>query len=223
MTTWSYSSIKTFDQCPKKYYHLKVAKDVKDSGSEATIYGQEVHKAAEDYVKHGTPIPQKFAYVREVVEALAAIPGEKHCEVKLGVSLTDTGYAPCGFFDKGVWWRGIADLLVIDGDTAFSVDYKTSKNAKYADLKQLDVLAGAVFVHYPQVKRIKSALIFVVSNEFVKKEHSVEMKESYLQTFEPQLARLNDATDTGVWNANAGPLCGWCPVHSCEHWKPRRK
>ena len=67
MITWSYSSIKTFDQCPKKYYHLKVAKDVKDTGSDATIYGQEVHKAAEDYIKFGTPIPAKFKFVEPVV------------------------------------------------------------------------------------------------------------------------------------------------------------
>jgi hypothetical protein len=49
--TWSYSSLKTFEQCPKKYYHLRIVKDVKDEGSEATIYGQEVHKAAEEYIK----------------------------------------------------------------------------------------------------------------------------------------------------------------------------
>ena len=27
---WSYSSITLFDQCPKKYYHLRVAKDIKE-------------------------------------------------------------------------------------------------------------------------------------------------------------------------------------------------
>ena len=36
---WSYSSIKTFDQCPKKYYHLKIAKDVQDGDTTATVYG----------------------------------------------------------------------------------------------------------------------------------------------------------------------------------------
>ena len=53
MTAWSYSSLKTFEQCPKKYYHLKVAKDVKDKGSSAMFYGNEVHKAAEQYMKEG--------------------------------------------------------------------------------------------------------------------------------------------------------------------------
>ena len=27
---WSYSSLKLFEQCPRKYYHLRVAKDFKE-------------------------------------------------------------------------------------------------------------------------------------------------------------------------------------------------
>jgi hypothetical protein len=52
MTAWSYSSIKTFDQCPKKYFHLKVIKDVKDDPGEAAIYGTDAHEAAEHYIKN---------------------------------------------------------------------------------------------------------------------------------------------------------------------------
>ena len=223
MVTWSYSSIKTFDQCPKKYYHLKVAKDVKDEGSTASIYGNDVHKAAEDHVKQGVPIPEKYKYMRPIVEALKAIPGEKHCEMKLGVRKTDYGYEPCGFFDEGVWWRGIADLVIVNGQKAHVVDYKTGKNAKYADFKQLDLLAGAVFLHFPEVLKVKSALAYVVSNEFLKKDHLVTEKSSYLSVFDPQLSRLEAAEESGVWNAVSSPLCGWCPVKDCAHYKaPRR-
>jgi len=28
--TWSFSAIKLFEQCPRKYYHLKIKKDFKD-------------------------------------------------------------------------------------------------------------------------------------------------------------------------------------------------
>jgi CRISPR/Cas system-associated exonuclease Cas4 (RecB family) len=217
MTTWSYSSLKTFEQCPKKYYHLRVVKDVKDEGSEATQYGQELHKAAEDYLKDNTPIPPKFAYIQQVVDAIKEIPGEKHCELKLGVKRTDAGYEPCGFFDKDVWWRGIGDVVVVQDDVAFSLDYKTSKNAKYADMKQLDILAAALFTHFPQIKKVKSALAFVVSNEFIHKEHFADMRDSYFATFEPELDRLAAAEESGVWNTNTGPLCKFCPVHHCEH------
>jgi hypothetical protein len=221
MTTWSYSSLKTFEQCPKKYYHLKVVKDVKDEGSEATVYGQDLHKAAEDYIKSDTPIPPKFAYVQDTVDAIKNIEGEKHCELKLGIKVTDDGYEPCDFFDKDVWWRGIGDVIIVNGETAYSIDYKTSKNAKYADLKQLDILAAALFVHFPQVKKIKSALAFVVSNEFVHKEHFAEMRDSYFALFNPELDRLASAQETGVWNTNTGPLCRYCPVVSCEHNRKR--
>jgi CRISPR/Cas system-associated exonuclease Cas4 (RecB family) len=221
MTTWSYSSLKTFEQCPKKYYHLRVVKDVKDEGSEATQYGQELHKAAEDYLKDNTPIPSKFAYIQQIVDAIKEIPGEKHCELKLGVKRTDTGYEPCGFFDKDVWWRGIGDVVVVQDDVAFSLDYKTSKNAKYADMKQLDILAAALFTHFPQIKKVKSALAFVVSNEFIHKEHFADMRDSYFATFEPELDRLAAAEESGVWNTNTGPLCKFCPVTTCEHNRKR--
>ena len=217
MTTWSYSSLKTFEQCAKKYYHLKVLKDVKDVGSEATIYGNEAHKAAEDYVSAGTPLPARFSYMQKTLDALLAIPGEKYCELKLGVELSDTGYLPCDFFGEEVWWRGIADLLIINEDIGYLVDYKTSKNAKYADTKQLDILAAAVFTRFPELRKLKSALAFVVSNEFVKKEHTSDLRKSYFATFTPELDRLSVAEDTGVWNANSGPLCKFCPVTTCEH------
>lgn len=219
--TWSYSSIKIFDQCPKKYYHLRVLKDVIDEGNEATLYGQELHRAAEDFIKEDKKLPPKFKFIQETVDAIKSLPGEKYCELKLGVKRTDTGYEPCSFFDKDVWWRGIADVVSIQDDRAFSLDYKTSKNAKYADLKQLDLVAAALFTHFPQLKKIKSALAFVVSNEFIHKEHFNEMKNSYFETFDPLLDRLASAEETGVWNPNTGPLCKFCPVHHCEHNRRR--
>ena len=220
MTTWSYSSIKTFEQCPKKYFHLRVAKDVKDEPGEAADYGTAVHLAAEEFIRDGKPIPEKFAYIRPVVERLAALPGDKMAELKLGIR---KDYSPCGFFDKDVWWRGIADLLVIDGHRAWCVDYKTGKSARYADTKQLDLLAGAVFSHFPEVTKIKSSLIYVVSGELIPKTHVITERSQYLSVFDQQIDQLDAAMENGVWNPKSGPLCGWCPVTSCDHWRPRRK
>ena len=127
MQAWSYSSLSTFKQCPKKYYHIKVAKDVEDKGNEATIYGNELHKAAECYIKSNTPL-----------------------------------------------------------------------------------------------ESIKSALLYVVSNDLIEKNHEALLRKSYFSTFDPELERLQTAEETGVWNAVSGPLCGWCPVKACEHWRERR-
>jgi RecB family exonuclease len=39
---------------------------------------------------------------------------------------------PCGFYDKNRWVRGIADLLIINGEDAAVIDYKTGSE-KYPD------------------------------------------------------------------------------------------
>jgi len=213
---WSYSSLKTFEQCPKKYYHLKVAQDVKDKGSQATIYGSSMHKAAEDYIKEGTPVPPQFNYVLNVLDVLKRIEGEKYCELKLGLRKNKAGkLQPCDFNEPNYWWHGIADLVIINGSVGYSVDYKTSKNAKYADTKQLDIAAAALFIHFPQLEKIKSGLVFVVSNEFIRKDHYVEHLDSYLKSFNPLLDRLEAAFTNDVWNTNTGPLCKFCPVTQC--------
>lgn len=221
MPSWSYSSLKVFQQCPKKYYHLRIAKDVAQGDTEATIYGKEVHKAAEDYMRDGTPIPEKFAYMRPILERLERIEGDRYCEFEMALAETDIGHVPCDFYDTNYWWRGIADLLIVNGDMAYMIDYKTSKNAKYADLKQLDAMAACVFKMFPDVKRIKSALLFVVSGEFVNKDHFYDT--DYLKGFQFDLERLEIAIHSGVWNAVNGPLCGYCPVTSCVHYREPRK
>lgn len=215
--TWSYSSIKTFAQCPKKYYHLKVAKDVLDTPGDAANYGTEMHKAAEDHIKLGTPLPPKFAFIQMFMDAVKGIPGEKHCEVKMGIKVVDGKHVACGFDDPDYWWHGIADLLIIDGQKAYSMDYKTSKSARYADPKQLDLVAAAIFLHFPKVKVVKSALAFVVCGEFVKKEHIATERLDYINVFSRELDQLAGAYESGVWNANTSALCRFCPVLTCEH------
>ena len=222
MTAWSYSSIKTFEQCPKKYYHLKVAKDVKDEGGEAAQYGVEAHEAAENFIKHGTPIPPKYAVIAPAAHGVASLKGDKHTELKLGVVKTDAGFEPCDFFAPNVWWRGIIDVLVVDGSRGRMLDYKTGKSSRYADMKQLDLMAGAVFVHFPDVVQIKSALAFVVPGDFLAKVHVRDNLSQYMSVFDRQLDRLDAALESGVWNPISGPLCGWCPVTDCQHHRPRR-
>ena len=159
MTAWSYSSIKTFDQCPKKYFHLKVSKDVNDNPGPEALYGTQVHQAAEDYIKLGTPIPPKFNIIKATVEALEKFPGDKRCELKLGVKKTDTGYEPCGFFDKEVWWRGIVDFIhnpeikVIKSGLAYVVSNEFPKKTHYRE--NLDQYLS---VFDPQLEELENAI-----------------------------------------------------------------
>ena len=214
---WSYSSLKLYQQCAKQYYHVKVLKEFPPSDTEATLYGKEMHEAAEYYINDGVPLPAKFSFLQKFMDAVNNLPGARYCELKLGIKRVDGKFEACDFDDPDYWWHGIADLVVVGGRKAYSVDYKTSKNAKYADLNQLRIMSAALFLHFPHLIEIKSALAFVVSNEFVKETHHAMHLQDYLNHFNPELTMLSDSFTYNVWNAQSGPLCKFCPVKSCEH------
>ena len=77
LKTWSYSAATTFEKCPKQYYHLYVAKDVKtDPNQKHFLYGNEVHKAAELYVRDGVSLPEKFNMFQSILDKVKQIPGD---------------------------------------------------------------------------------------------------------------------------------------------------
>lgn len=212
---WSFSSLKTFEQCPRKYYHVKIAKDTVEKDTVATLYGKAMHSAAEHYIRDGEPLPKHYEHLQPVLDTLAQIDGDKYCELKLGLT---KDLKPCSFNAKNVWWHGIADLVVINEakELAYSVDFKTSKNARYADTKQLDLVAIGLFKKFPAIKRVKSALVFVVSNELVRTEHVVEHVSRYIEKPAQVVQRIEAAISNNVWNPIEGPLCRFCPVRTCE-------
>jgi hypothetical protein len=222
---WSYSSITLFDQCPKKYYHLRVVKDIKEPESEAIMYGKDVHLAAEEYIRDGKPVPAKYGYMVPMLEKLNAIEGEKHCELKMGIKKVDGRLAPCGFFDKDVWYRGVADLVIINKakKEARVVDYKTGKSAKYADPKQLALMAACIFVHFPEVEVVKGGLLFVVVGDFIKAQYQADNGFKIFSELDGALVAREAAYANGVFNPKQNFTCkGWCPVLDCQHWAPKK-
>jgi hypothetical protein len=213
--TWSYSSINLFKQCPHKYYRLRIVKDIVEPPAEHLNYGLEVHKAAEDYLGKGTPIPEKYIFIKEHLDKLNHIEGKKLCEYKMGLT---SNLEPCGFFDKDVWWRGVADLIIINGDKAYVIDYKTGKSAKYADTKQLELLSCALFKHFPEVKKVKGGLLFVVANDLVKENFEVDNEGVYWTKWLEDTQRLEAAIQNNVWNKKPNFSCrSWCSITDCEH------
>tara|TARA_R110001606_G_scaffold113600_2_gene240782 strand:- start:138 stop:833 length:696 start_codon:yes stop_codon:yes gene_type:complete len=214
---WSFSRIKSFEQCPKKFYHLKIAKDFREPETDAMLYGTAVHLAAEEYIRDGTPIPAKFDYVKPVLDSLMRFKGEFLCEYEMG--LTEDLEA-CGFKADDVWYRGIADLVILNREekTAYVIDYKTSKNTRYADKGQLELMALATFKHFPEVETVKGGLLFVVCEELIKdtyeKKDAPELWAKWLGDYK----RMEKAFEKDVWNANQSGLCRrHCIVTECVH------
>lgn len=212
--TWSYSSLSLFQQCPKKYYHLRVAKDVQDPPSEQIRYGLEVHKAAEEYIRDGKELQPYLGFLKPVLDSLKSKPGEKHCEMRLGLTKR---LEPCGFFDPAVWWRGVADLVILDGTEVKVLDYKTGKST-YADTKQLEILSLAIFKHFPQVTTVKSGLLFVVHPNFIKADFDREKEQELWAYWLKETSKLEACYEHNVWNPKQNFTCkAWCNVTDCAH------
>ena len=214
---WSYSGIKLYDTCPRKYQAEKVTKEVPFKDSTATLYGKEIHTVCEEYIRDGKDIPEKHDYLRPYLERLKNIPGEKHCEIQVGVKKEDGRLVACDYADGGVWFRGICDLFILNGAKGYVVDYKTSKNARYADMRQLYLMAAALFLKFPELQKIKLMLLFVVSKETVLDEVTVERGLDIFATLHDILTQREMSYNTDVWNTKPNGLCkNWCRTQ-CEH------
>ena len=210
--------MKTFDQCPKKYYHLKVVKDYKeDFETEPILYGNEFHKAAEEYIGKDTPLDPRFGFAQPVLDKLNNMDGEKLCEYRMGLT---ANLEPCGFFDKNAWWRGVSDLTILNREKGVAkvIDYKTGKSAKYADKGQLELMALATFKHFPEIKKVKGGLLFVGGNAFIQDTYTIENESSLWQKWLGEYGKMEQAYEADVWNPRPTGLCrAHCIVLECSH------
>ena len=109
-------------------------------------------------------------------------------------------------------------MVILDDDTAWVVDYKTSKSAKYADKGQLELMALATFKHYPDVDTVRAGLLFVISRDLIKDTYTRDMMPSLWSKWLANYKRMETAHDNDVWNAHPSGLCRrHCVVLECIH------
>jgi CRISPR/Cas system-associated exonuclease Cas4 (RecB family) len=217
---FSYSGLNQFTTCPAQYAAHRVLKYIPHTDTIATLYGKDVHSAAEHYVRDGTVLPQKYNYIKSYLDKLISINGDKFCEYELGIKIVDGEYVSCKFDDLDSYWVGVADLVIVDeaAGKAYIVDYKTGKSAKYADPKQLALLAAAVFLKYPALKVIKGMLLFVVSKEIIKAEYTYDKRFEIFDKLKEVLTQREVAYETGIFNTKPNGLCRqWCQATRCIH------
>jgi hypothetical protein len=214
---WSYSSLKDYANCPKQYNEVKILRNFTKKMTPQMLYGSEVHRALENYTKDRTPLPKNYARYQAPLDALLTIDGEVFPEYKMAL---DANKQPCEFSSKEYWVRGIVDFLAIAEDHAYIVDYKTGSN-KYPDPKQLKLMALMTFSHFPEVNTIKAGLLFIAHNSFIDEIYTRSQIDEMWKVFEADLQRLHLSTVNNTWQANPTPLCGWCPVNTCNFHKER--
>jgi CRISPR/Cas system-associated exonuclease Cas4 (RecB family) len=211
MVKFSYSGLKDYLNCPKQYYEVKVTNNYTKSVSKEMMFGSHVHKALEDYARDKIPLPSQYEIYRPTVDAILGIGGDVYLEQRMAV---DTDMQPCAWTADSYWFRGIVDLMVVRDNEAFIIDYKTGSD-KYADPKQLKLMALLTYAHHPQVETIKAGLLFLTRRSFVPEEYT--RKTPLWDAFDQDVKRLESSYANNDWPTNPTGLCRYCPVKSCEH------
>lgn len=211
---WSFSALSVFDTCRKKFYHLKVAKDVKDGDSEAAAEGKEVHAVMFHRVINGKALPVPLRQHEKMAAKFAGADGQKYGEMKM--CLNDK-FEPVDWFAKDAWVRAIIDLLIVRGKTAIIVDWKTGKRKDEFD--QLELSAAVLSRYMPEIEEFRLVFVWLRDQEITppKTIMKADMKQVWLK-FLPKVKEIEDARKTTNFPATESGLCGWCPVTTCPHW-----
>lgn len=212
--SWSFSKLKNFEACPKKHFHVDLQKDFKEEEGEALLHGNLLHKAAADRITKETPLPPGLEYLEEWITNRNLTKSSKSTilvEQKLALTRE---FGACGYFDKGAWYRGVADVLKIMGPVALAMDWKTG--AIKEDSVQLGLMAACIFAHHPNVQSIRTEYVWLAHNA----TSTVDFKRSDMPAFWrnlwPRIEALEHAYNTTTYPAKQGGLCRrWCPVSSC--------
>ena len=213
---WSFSGLKDFSNCPKQYHEVKILQKYTKNVTSQMLYGTEVHRALEEYARDGKELADFYKPYKKHIDALMEIPGQRYIEQKF--ALKEDRVTPCAFDDPEYWVRGIDDFMVINGDTADIIDYKTGSK-KYPDLKQLKLMALMTFAHFPEVEFVNAGLMFVVHNAFMDESYQRKDIQKLWGAFTTELHRMEHSYKSNVWPATPTPLCRWCPVEDCQFQK----
>ena len=212
---WTYSQLEKFETCPRQFYHVRVKRDVVEPPTEATLWGGRVHEAMEYRIKDGTALPEGMTQWEGLANKISNMKGEKFCEVEMAL---DENFQPAPW--KAAWTRGIADLLVVNGDKAVNLDYKTGKRKL---THQLMLYAGYTFAIYPKVNTVVTGFVWMRDKKIDKETFTRDQVPMIWQTFIPKVRKLESAYERDAWPVRPSGLCkGWCPVKTCEFYKDKR-
>lgn len=216
--SWSFSKKKNFDTCPKRYYEVDIQKNFTES-SEQLVWGNEVHDRLAKACLGKEPLPDTMKPYQRWVDVVRSAPGELKVEEKYAIT---KDFQKTAYFAPTVWYRGICDVLVLNGKTATALDWKTGKIAHNS--LQLMLMATCILIHYPQIERVKTRFVWLQEDCTTPDvwDRATIMKE--WTSLIPEVNAMEKASVNLDYPPKPSGLCrSYCPVTSCVfHGKGNR-
>lgn len=210
---WSYTALTGFETCPFRHYKTKVSKEVSDPPGEDAMWGQRVHKALEERLRDGKPLPPSLINFEPYAVKFESAPGTLLVEQQ--IALNDQ-FQPTEWFAKDAWCRAVLDVGVLTGKRGIIADWKTGK--RKPENEQLELFAGVGFIAYPQVELLSTGFVWLKEKRMDREQFTRDDSPRIWQNFLPRVERMERAYKADTWDKKPSGLCRkWCPVKSCEH------
>jgi CRISPR/Cas system-associated exonuclease Cas4 (RecB family) len=207
-TNWSYSRLKTYEQCPFKFRALHGGEyQISQEMTPALERGNRLHSVLEDYVRGREPIlDPMFTRFGDYINAVREHPVK---EVESEWSMDRHWVRTARWSNPSTWWRGKLDVFMQEGDKARVIDWKTGKI--YPDnIDQVRLYAGVVLHRLPEIKEVRVELIYLDQYESREAIYEAKDKGALRSDFDRRVATMMSDT---TWVKKPGPLCKWCPAN----------
>lgn len=217
--TWSFSKLKNYETCGHRHNEVDNLKNFSDAGGEALEWGNSVHKSMADTLGKNIPLPVEMQSYQKWVDPVKAGPGILLVEQKYAITRE---FEKTTYFAPNVWYRGIGDVVRLDGPVGLVLDWKTG--AIKSDSVQLMLMAQCLFSHFPELQRVRSEFIWLAEDTHTHEVFSREdMADGWIGLLD-RVGLLENAYNTGIYSMKPGGLCRkYCPVKSCQfHGKGNR-
>lgn len=220
--SWSHSALQDFEGCPLRYAGQKFYCDTPFVETEAIIWGNRVHKAAEIYVRDGKETdPEAFKEVEKYAKLFRSAKAQAEVEIVLDQDMKPlTGSK--AWSSSEAWYRGKLDVVLTQGSAAKYWDYKTGKTVK-DDAEQLETCLAALAVKVPGLEQFSGKLIWTRHQEIT---GGVELdRAGVARIWADRLARVErmvQAWKSENFPARPSGLCPWCAKYeTCKDARRR--
>lgn len=208
-TSWSYSKLADYEQCPLKFALKHIVK-VSEGDNDAFVRGNKVHAIAEKYVTATIPeaMPPELNKFETLFREVRANRDQFYTEEQWAYA---KDWSVTGWFAKApmkpAWLRCIVDLGAnLEGDHVLLIDYKTGK--KYATNEdQVECFGMSAMFRFPATRTVETRLWYLDSGEEVIRTYDaadkLRLKAKWNAKVEPM---LNDK----IFAPRKNDKCKWC-------------
>ena len=198
---YSYSSVKMYEQCPRKFKFSKIDK-LADSSGEAANRGKLIHAEIEALLNGGLPVfSDEVFYLEDKLSKWINLKAASEMSIAV-----DDNFNAVMYSDPTAKFRGVIDLYYEQGLEATIIDFKTGKHRDYSD--QVTVYAAMVMSCKPHIDYVKTAIEFI---DLAKTDEYKLITRSDLPMLQLQLKnRLKAVEKDKIYAPNPSYLCNYC-------------